>query len=151
MEQVWNLIENNNDIEYVFARFGYFYDACIKEAKYISGSFVRKDSNIHPMDDVRQVHIIIQTQHKEHSIIEYVFEGVERFNLVPANENYDSLIGGLILKQMNGFYYFSCNKEIDINELDKHSYWLTWLKAKSVKWREVNQYFGDSIVYIHRD
>lgn len=151
MEQVWNLIENNNYIEYVFARFGYFYDACIKEEKYISGSFVRKDSNIHPMDDVRQVHIIIQTQHKEHSIIEYVFEGVERFNLVPANENYDSLIGGLILKQMDGFCYFSYNKEIDINELDKHSDWLTWLKVKSVKWREVNQYFGDSIVYIHRD
>ena len=52
---------------------------------------------------------------------------------------------------MDGFCYFSYNKEIDINELDKHSDWLTWLKAKSVKWREVNQYLGDSIVYIHRD
>jgi hypothetical protein len=106
---------------------------------------------MHPMDDLRQLYIIIQTQHKEHSVIEFVFEGVERFNLVPTSENYDSLIGGLLLKQMNGLYYLSYNKEIDINELDKHSDWLTWLKAKSVKWREVNQYLGDSIVYIHRD
>lgn len=151
MEQVWNLIENNNDIEYVLARFGYFYDASIKEAKHLSGSYVEKDSSMHPKDDLVQLHIIIQTQHKEHSVIEFVFEGVERFNLVPANENYDSLIGGLLLKQMNGLYYLSYNKEIDINELDKHSDWLTWLKAKSVKWREVNKYLGDSIVYIHRD
>ena len=62
-----------------------------------------------------------------------------------TSENYDSLIGGLLLKQMNGLYYLSYNKDIDINELDKHSDWLTWLKAKSVKWREVNQYLGDSI------
>ena len=98
MEQIWNFIENDNNIEYVLARFGYFYDACIKEAKYVSGSYVDKDSSMHPMDDLRQLHIIIQTQHKEHSVIEFLFEGVERFNLVFANENYDSLIGGLLLK-----------------------------------------------------
>mgnify|MGYP000877127970 CR=1 FL=1 len=151
MNQIWNKINNDNDIQYVLARFGYFYDACIKEAKYISGSYVDKDSSMHPMDDLNQLHIIIQTQHKEHSVIELVFEGVERFNLVPVNENFDSLIGGLRLMHMNGFFYFSNNKEIEISELDKHSDFLTWLKAKSVKWKEVNQYIGDSIVYIHRD
>lgn len=151
MDQLWNIIKNDNDIESVLARFGYFYDACIKEAKYVSGSYVAKDLKMHPIDNLKQLHIIIQTQHKEHSVIEFVFEGVERFNLVPSNDNYDSLIGGLLLKQMNGLYYLSYNKDIDINELDKHSDWLTWLKAKSVKWREVNQYLGDSIVYTNRD
>jgi len=146
MEQQWNTVKNEKDIEYVLARFGYFFDACIKEVKYVSGSFVNKDYSMHPFDDLRQLYMIIQTQHKEHSVIEFLFEGVERFNLVPANENYDSLINGLLLKQMDGYFYLACNV-IDINDLDKHADWLTWLKSKSAKWREVNQYIGDHLVY----
>ena len=150
MEQVWNLIENNNDIEYVLARFGYFYDACIKEAKYLSGSYVEKDSSMHPKDDLVQLHIIIQTQHKEHSVIEFVFEGVERFNLA-TNEDYDSIISGIQLKQIDGHIYFSNSADVPTDELDKNSKWLTWIKAKSLKWREINKYIGSTLVYIHRE
>lgn len=150
MEQQWNSIKNEKDIEYVSTLFGYFYDACIKEVKYISGSYVGDDSRMKPIDDLRQLHIIIQTQHKEHSVIEFVFEGVERFNLA-TNEDYDSIISGIQLKQIDGHIYFSNSADVPTDELDKNSKWLTWIKAKSLKWREINKYIGDSLVYVYRD
>lgn len=150
MEQQWNSINNEKDIEYVSTLFGYFYDACIKEVKYTSGSYVGDDLRMKPIDDLRQLHIIIQTQHKEHSVIEFVFEGVERFNLA-TNEDYDSIISGILLKQKDGHIYFSNSADVPIDEIDKNSKWLTWIKAKSLKWREINKYIGSTLVYIHRE
>jgi len=151
MEQQWNSINNEKDIEYVSTLFGYFYDACIKEVKYISGSYVGDDSRMKTTDDLRQVYMIIQKQNKEHSVIEFLFDGVERFNLVPANEEYDSIISGLLLKIIGKQIYFANSPDIKIDELDKNSNWITWIKAKSLKWREINKYIGDSLVYVYRD
>jgi hypothetical protein len=151
MEKHWNIINNDKDIEYVSTLFGYFYDACIKEAKYISGSYVNKDSRMHPMDDLRQVYMIIQKQNNEHAVVEFLFEGVERFNLVPVSKDYDSIISGLLLKQKDGHIFFSNSVDVPIDELDNNSNWLTWIKATTIKWREVNQYIGSSLVYTHRE
>ncbi|MDO9628661.1 MAG: hypothetical protein Q7I99_02070 [Acholeplasmataceae bacterium] len=151
MEQLWNSIDNEIDIEYVSAFFGYFYDACIKEVKYISGSYVSADSRMKPIDDLRQIYMIIQKQNREHSVIEFLFDGVERFNLVPSKEDYDSIISGLLIKQKDGYIYFANSADVPIDELDGNSNWLTWIKAKSLRWREMRQYIGDSLVYIHRD
>jgi hypothetical protein len=151
MEQLWNSINNEIDIEYVSAFFGYFYDACIKEVKYISGSYVSADLRMKPIDDLRQIYMIIHKQNREHSVIEFLFDGVERFNLVPSKEDYDSIISGLLIKQKDGYIYFANSADVPIDELDGNSNWLTWIKAKSLRWREMRQYIGDSLVYIHRD
>ena len=103
-----------------------------------------------PIDDIRQVHIIIQKQNKDHAVIEFLFEGVERFNLVPAAMEYDSIISGILLKQKERYVYFA-DYEIDIDEFEKNSNWLTWIRAKSVKWSEVNRYIGNSLIFQHRD
>jgi len=150
MEPKWNIVNNQEDINYVLNHFGFFHDACLKEAKYISGSFVSENYSMKPIDDIRQVHIIIQKQNKDHAVIEFLFEGVERFNLVPAAMEYDSIISGILLKQKERYVYFA-DYEIDIDEFEKNSNWLTWIRAKSVKWREVNRYIGNSLIFQHRD
>lgn len=151
MEQLWNSINNEKDIEFVSTLFGYFYDACIKEIKYTSGSYVNSDLRMKPIDDQRQIYMIIQRQNREHSVIEFLFDGVERFNLVPSKQDYDSIINGLLIKQKDGYIYFANSADVPIDELDGNSNWLTWIKAKSLKWREMKQYIGNSLVYIHRE
>lgn len=150
MDRQWNIINDEKDIEYVLTRFGHFHDSCIKEVKYTSGSFVNEDCSMKPFDDLSQVHMIIQRQNIEHSVIEIVFEGVERFNLVPAREGYDSVIFHLHMKKKDNRIYVA-DEIVDIDEFAQNSDWLTWIRATSAKWREVNQYIGDSLVYIHRD
>ena len=79
-----------------------------------------------------------------------MFEGVERINIVPSPVNYDSLLWGILLERKDGFIYFA-SAILDVDSLEGSSDWVTWIKAKSVKWREALQYIGDSTVYVHKD
>jgi len=130
--------------------FGRFYDACIKEFKYLSGSYVNPDRSMKPFDSERQAYLIIQKQSEERPVVEFMFEGVERINIVPSPVNYDSLLWGILLERKDGFIYFA-SAILDVDSLEGSSDWVTWIKAKSVKWREALQYIGDSTVYVHKD
>lgn len=149
MEIKWNAVKTDEDIKNVLDHFGHFHDACLKEAKYISGSYVNENYSMKPIDDLRQVNIIIQKQNRIHSVIEFQFEGIERLNIVPAEANYDSIISGVLLELRDGYIYFA-DYGINIDELEKYSSRITWIKAKRLKWREVNQYIGSSEIYLHR-
>ena len=150
MEIVWNVVDTDQRIEFLQKYFGQFNDACIKEFKYESGSYVNPDGSMKPHDSERKAYLIIQKQNKVRPVVEFMFEGVERANIVPSPVNYDSMLSGILLERKDGFIFFA-TAIVTIDSLERSSDWVTWIKAKSVKWREAPQYIGDATVYVHKD
>lgn len=98
---MWNEIANEKDL-YIFmdAMYG-FHDSCLKEIKYISGAYVNEKLNMLPVNNQRILHMIIQRQFENPSVIEMQFEGLKYLKLFPNDENYtcEILDATMILKE----------------------------------------------------
>lgn len=146
----WIEAQTNDELKSIINIYNEFHDGCIKEIKYISGSYVDEDLSMMPMDSIKELSVIIQRQNRNPSVIELVFSGVERLNLVPSADNYDSIIFSAILEKQNGSIYFAdCRYEIE--QLESMSNHCTWIKAKNLKWRVADEYIGSELVYTRRN
>ncbi len=142
----WNVIETQEDIDKLMREYGHFHDGCIKELKYISGGYVDKDLSMNPFNSKRVLNIIFQRQYKNPTVIEMIFEGIQKMNLEPSNGDYDCIIYEASLKKINDIYYWADwdNFEVDdINEIKR-----TWIAASKIKWRVADNYIGETEVYI---
>lgn len=50
-----------------------FHDSCIKEMKYVSGAYVMDDLSMHPINEKRNISVLIQRQFENPSVIEMEF------------------------------------------------------------------------------
>lgn len=139
----WQYVENETDIHGLLYAFYDFHDSCLTSLQYISGSKVLEDRSMIPFDGIRQVTMSFESQCC--NPIELVFEGVLAMNLRPARDNRDSIINcaSIILKDEAIFFCdcemkteeLSCDDEMETEEL---SYEDTWIKALSLRWRQLN-------------
>ena len=72
---MWHEICIEKDITFLMETVGYFHDSCLKELKYVSGAYVNNDLSMHPINDTRELKMIIQRQDESPSAIEFVFSG----------------------------------------------------------------------------
>ena len=70
---MWHEICTEKDISFLMETVGYFHDSCLKELKYVSGAYVNADLSMHPINDMRELKMIIQRQDESPSAIELVF------------------------------------------------------------------------------
>ena len=88
----WNSIDSQADIDMLMNIVNSFHDSCVKEIRYLSGAFVDEDLSMYPVNSLRQISILIQTQKKNNSVIELQFEGVRCMTLCPQSDYYTSEI-----------------------------------------------------------
>ncbi|OHE40381.1 MAG: hypothetical protein A2Y16_04425 [Tenericutes bacterium GWF2_57_13] len=142
----WTYADTQEELLQLVNIFGGFHDACIKEMKYLSGSYVASNLSMNPIDDIRQVRIVFQRQWENPSCIEVIFEGVQQLNLVPGRDGYSSDIFQAYLMARDGFVYF-CDYTDEIDRLVKNAYFCTWIKALSLRWRIADEYLGNELIY----
>lgn len=143
----WKYIQNEEDIEKLLEIVNYFHDSCIKEIKYISGSFINKDQTMHTIDNLRNVSVIMQLPSDDNAI-ELEFEEIERLNLVPSFPNYSSKIFEAFIFIYNGYIYFS-QFECEVGDLEASSEENSWIKGKRLKWRFNEEYLGSEVIYVN--
>lgn len=138
-------IKQDSDIEKLMEEFNWFHDSCIKELQYYSGGYVEEGGAMYPLNTIRCVKIIFQSQAAHTRVIEMKFEKIKKLNLVPRDEEYDCIIYEASLEKIDGLFYWSEWK--DFNEEDLKKEVGTWISSQKVSWRPLKNAFGSKQVY----
>lgn len=144
---MWTEITNEEELtDFMNKTYG-FHDSCIKEMKYVSGAYVDENLNMRPVNEKRNLRVIIQRQFKNPSVLELEFIGLNKLALRPSDEKYscEILDATMILKD-NCVYWLDCG---GLSESDFDSYDGVLICASKVRWRAVDQYIGNKDAYVY--
>lgn len=143
---MWSMINNADDIAAFMNSVGYFHDSCIKEIKYVSGAFVNEDLAMHPINDKRNLSIIIQRQKAPMSVIELFFEKIDFLRLFPNDERYTcEILGAAMFIKDGNIYWCDCG---DITEESIDEYGGTVVCASKLRWRAIEARLGKEEFFI---
>jgi hypothetical protein len=146
----WNEIKTQSDADALMERFGGFHDSCIREVHICTGYWVRSDFSMEvPKGWDTKVRVHVQRQWKDPAAIELLFEEVTRVNLVPAPPDYISIIYGATLLIREGIIQWSPKTNWNPDHPEANSE--TWISAKQLKWREVDNWLGEPLQYGPKD
>ena len=125
----WNYVAGQKDIDFLMESTCGFHDSCLKSLDYVSGSEVFEDKSMRPVDRIRSMKMIIDSQCCDS--VELVFEGLLGLNLRPAGDNRTSEISSATLKIKDGVVFFA---DVELESYDFEE-GCTCVKAFSVRWR----------------
>lgn len=142
---MWHEICTEKDISFLMETVGYFHDSCLKELKYVSGAYVNADLSMHPINDTRELKMIIQRQDESPSAIELVFSGLNYCKLFPCNEQFTCEILDATLLWKDGDILWADCGDLRAEEVEKYSG--TIISAAGLRWRAVSDWIGRGEVY----
>ena len=126
----WNYVADEAGAQAFLEEMGYFHDAVLVQAHYVSGSGKVPGGGICVMDYVRQVTLLFHNY--DMPPIELVFEGVKAFHLRPGGNNYVSDISEAVCRVRNAMVFFCCGDCEEGKEADCTD---TCIWAYSMRWR----------------
>ena len=146
---MWHEITNCNEAESFMEKVAFFHDSCIKEIKYISGSYVNNNLDMYPINDQRKVSFLIQRQYDSLSMIELEFIGVKYFYLKPTTPGFSSEIFDATLIVNNNFVFWCDDGNVLENNIDKYDG--TKIFASNVRWRSIEGFMQKEDFYVSKE
>ena len=140
---MWYKVQNDDDVKYLMDRMCCFHDSCIKEIKYVSGSYVEDDLGMHALNDKRIISMIIQRQYEADPVVELEFSKVKYMKLCPVDEMYTSEIFSAVCEMRDGLVYWYDAKGFAEND----DCCGTEICSTELRWRVVNNCLGDKAIY----
>jgi hypothetical protein len=141
----WKEIKTQTDAEALMDLVNEFHDGCIREAHLWTGYWVNNELSMNCPSNLHNcIRFLIQRQWKNPVAIELLFKEVTRFILVPAPENYDSIIYESVLLVQNSNIYWSVDSRWSPDSPYRDE--CTWISAKKLSWREVD-WLGEKLHY----
>lgn len=138
-------IRTMDDVLEFMNLFNHFHDSCLKELKYVSGSYVNPDLSMVASDSLKTISAVFHSQNPNLSSIEIVFLDVERLCLVPRLDHYDSIILGAHFSLMDGIFYWAEYDDFDYHRSTEFNG--TWVQCKGVKWKSLCDSLGSNLTY----
>ena len=142
---MWHEIRTEEDITFLMETVGYFHDSCLKELKYVSGAYVNDDLSMHPINDTRELKMIIQRQDDNPSTIELVFSRLNYCKLFPCNEQFTCEILDATLLWKDGNILWADCGGLTVDKIEKYAG--TVISAAGLRWRAVKEWIGCGEVY----
>ena len=128
----WNIIETQDDIDFLLKVFNDFHDSCIVSMQYKSGAYVDKSNfSMNSINTERTLSLIFHSQFKNCSAIELVFDKLVKLNLEPNDENYDCIIFGATIKKENGKFFWADSPGCIYSSPSG-----TWIICEKLMWRK---------------
>lgn len=140
----WIDIHNEADLNQLLETYGGFHDSCLKELRYVSGAYVRDNLWMHPFNDQRKLYLLMQRQSESNSVLELEFSGLMKMNLQPDDENYTCEILDVSMFWEDGKIYWGDSSWF---QTEREKYDGTWLCAKQVRWRILENGLGNRELY----
>lgn len=142
---MWNEIRDDKDLKEFMKLMNNFHDSCVKEMRYYSGAYVNSNLSMYPVNDKRELYMIIQRQYEEYPVIEMKFTGLKYLKLFPIDEKYtcEILDSAMILKDNEILW---CDSG-EISENDMDSYEGIIISAKELRWRPLENGLGSGVIY----
>ncbi len=145
---MWQLINTNEEILLFMERVCYFHDCCIKEIRYLSGAYVSEKLSMFPLNNRRELRVVIQRQSEMESMIEMEFQGLKTMKLSPVDERFTcEIVGSSMIIQNGNIYWGDCN---DLSKSNLEDYASIWICASKLRWRCVENQMGEK-EYYHSD
>ena len=143
---MWNEIKNESDVKMFVDKVYGFHDSCIKEMNYISGAYVEKNLDMHPLNTMRCLKLIIQSQRETVGTIEMEFSGVEFFSMRPCSEEWtcEILEASLVIKEGKIWWYDEAERFVD----DPQEYGGNVICAEKMRWRFLKDRMGDGAILV---
>lgn len=142
----WIEIKNEEEAKNLMKTFGFFHDACIKEAHLWTEHRVNEDLSMSCSGALdTSIKFVVQRQFRNPSCIEILFEQVTHINIVPSPENYDQIIYEALIGIEDGDFFWSVNSSETPTGLDPRED--TWIKSKILKWRVADEMLGAVLSY----
>ncbi len=136
---MWTELITNQDIKCFLEKINYFVDSCIKEMKYVSGSYAENRAALHAINDLRDLYILFHSISGCNQTFEVKFCKIHKLILEPYTDKQDSVIyDSTLIKKDNLFYWFDY-KEKDICSFAPKG---TAVVAEKVSWRPINKSLG---------
>ena len=140
----WIDIHNEADLNQLLETYGGFHDSCLKELRYVSGAYVRDNLWMHPFNDQRKLYLLMQRQSESNSVLELEFSGLVQMNLQPNDENYTCEILDVSMFLEDGKIWWGDSSWF---QTEREKYDGTWLCAKQVRWRILENGLGNRELY----
>lgn len=141
---MWTELITNQDIAIFLERINYFVDSCIKEIKYVSGSYSENGTTLYATNDIRDVYILFHSISGCYQTFEIRFSRIHKLVLEPYGDEQDSVIyDTTLIKKDNLFYWFDYKEEDIYNFTPKG----TAVIAEKVSWRPINNSLGKEDFY----
>ncbi len=146
---MWNEITTEQDLLEFLEKHGYFHDSCIKEIKYYSGAYVKEDLCMWPFNNDSSLKMIVQRQHEDNSVIEFMFNKLKFLKVFPCDDKYTCEILDISMFFDDNLIYF-CDCGGHTKEKIKN-YEGTVICAESFCWRVCENCLGSKEVYVNND
>jgi hypothetical protein len=146
---IWNEITTQEELDSFMKVVWSFHDSCLKEMRYVGGAFVRKNLNMLPINNRRNLKVIIQRQFKDLSVIEMEFIGLKRLSLIPVDEEYTGeILDATMMFKDNCIYWCDWG---GLTEDSIDSYDGTLICSERFRWRRADEFLGeDEEFYVSR-
>ena len=142
---MWKEITDPKSLDRFMETMDYFHDCCVKEILYLSGAYVDSNLAMHPINDQRNLKMIIQRQLPDYSMIEMEFVKLNYLKLFPIGEKFTcEILGATIILKENSIIW--CNVG-DLMEEALESFTGTVVSASGLRWREIIGHMGNDIYY----
>ena len=146
---MWNEIKNESDAKMFVDKVYGFHDSCIKEMNYISGAYVKEDFGMYPLNTMRRMKLIIQSQLEAVGTIEMEFSGVDFFSMRPCSEEWTCEImeASLVIKDGKIWWYDEAECFVE----DPQEYGGNVICAEKMRWRLLKDRLGKEAILIQED
>ena len=136
----WIELKEELKIKELLKDFGYFHDSCLKEMHMWTETYVEENLNMNAPGELdTNVKLLFQHQFKNPSVIELWFEGVTGIHILPTPENFASILFEAVIVKKKDIYYWSDDIDFDPNQIEYNT---SWISAKTLRWRERNDWIG---------
>ena len=141
---IWNGIHTEEDLNKFLETYGGFHDCCLKELRYVSGAYVEEDLGMSPVNNQRKLYLLLQRQNEKFPVLELEFSKLIKLNLQPTDENYTCEILDVSMFWEDGKIYWGDSNWF---QTEREQYEGTWLCAKQVRWRILENALGNQELY----
>ena len=140
---MWTELKTEEELTAFMNRVSWFHDSVLRELSYVSGAYVDKSLNMHPVDDKSCLRVLIERQDETLPALELEFSGLQELRLYPTDPSYTSEILDAALFLRDGFIcWCECG---DIGPEIFDDYRGTSICAKSLRWRPVEHTKNSSL------
>jgi len=142
---MWNEVNDQRSLDYLLDKIDWFHDSCVKEMLYTSGAFVQHNLAMYPINNKRNLKVVLQSQSRPVSMIELEFVKLNYLRLMPIPEEYTcEILDATIILKDNCVIWCDMG---GLSEEDVEKYSGTVISAAKLRWRIVDGHMGDCAFY----